>query len=60
MSSVTKTAYGRYILLVSDATTTATVISQLAEALDGNSIAGNKVIYFEPATNKAALAEVGR
>jgi len=59
MSSVTKTNQGRYIILTSDATTTSTVIDQLCESLNGNKLPARNVIYFEPTTNKVAVAEVG-
>ena len=58
--AVTMTNYGRYRKLVSDATTTDTVISQLAEALSNKSLHGTSVIYFDPDTNKTAVVEAGR
>jgi len=52
--TVTKTVYGSYQVLESDATGTGTVAKELAEALNNEKVPKNKIVYFN-ATDKVAV-----
>ena len=57
--TVTTSVKGKYKVYVSGASTTANVITELAQALSDDGIKSSGVIYFN-STDKTAVAEVGR
>ena len=52
--TVTKTVYGNYQVLETDATGSGTVAKELAQALNNEKVPKHKVVYFN-ATDKVAV-----
>ena len=57
--TVNTTIKGRYKIYASTSTDNATVVTQLAEALNNDGMASERIVYFDYNT-KQAVAEVGR
>ena len=57
--TVTRSAHGRYISFITDASSDSDITSELSKALSDDGMAAERVVVFD-VTKKVTVAEVGR